>query len=83
MKSEIMHHLSAAKRGCLSKNELTGAIICILYKPKTVSQRQGLTSRLHDAFSAYRAQHALQTFAQAYISVGVFSAVAHALECRV
>jgi len=22
MKSEIMHHLSAAKRGCLSKNEL-------------------------------------------------------------
>ena len=39
MKSEIMHHLSAAKRGCLSKNELAGAIQCILYKPKTGCQR--------------------------------------------
>ena len=44
MKSEIMHHLPAAKHGCLSKNELAGAIQCILYKPKTGCQRQGITS---------------------------------------
>ena len=80
IKSEFLPHWSVSKRGGVSKNNLAEVIQHLLYKLKTVISSR-LFLHFHDVVSVGREQRALQTLAQAVVSVRVFCAVAHARAC--
>ena len=73
--SEILRHLSVAKRGYVSKSEPSEVIQCGLHKQK-LSVNGRLLLPFHDAVLVVREQHALQPLALAVASLH-FSFVSH------
>ena len=80
IKSEFLPHWSVSKRGCVSKTTWRKS-----FNTFSTSSKTAISGRLflhfHDVVPVGREQRALQTLAQAVVSVRVFCAVAHARVC--
>jgi len=76
MKSEILHHLSVAKRGYDLKNDRVEVIQCGLLTSRKQLAKGQLLLRFHAVVAVVREQHALQPLALVVASVCIFRAVA-------
>ena len=77
MKSEMLPHLSVAKRGYVSGNYPGGSYSIRSLQVESLAANGRLLLRLHDVVSVGRGQHALQPLALAVASARVLCAVAH------
>ena len=77
MKSEMLPHLSVAKRGYVSESDPGGSYSIRSLHVESLAANGRLLLRLHDAVTVVREQHALQPLALVVANLHVFRAVAH------